>query len=105
MIHDCGSFSVEYLFTRKPVLFTTQDLAAVTKNQNDIGREAVFSHYQGATKEDICSFVEDVVLGGSDPMKAQREAYYDKYLRPPGGRSVAENIYREILTGLKFTEV
>ena len=104
MIHDCGSFSVEYLFTRKPVLFTTQDLAAVTKNQNDIGREAVFSHYQGATKEDICSFVEDVVLGGSDPMKAQREAYYDKYLRPPGGRSVAENIYREILTGLRFNE-
>ena len=100
MIHDSGSFSVEYLFTGKPALFTTQNLEAATKNQNEIGRDAVMAHYQGASESDVCTFIEDVVLGGNDPMKARRDAYYDKYLRPPGGRPVAENIYHEILSGL-----
>ena len=45
-------------------------------------------------------FLENVVLGGNDPMKEQRLAFYNQYLLPPGGKSVAENIYQEIVDSI-----
>ena len=43
-----------------------------------------------------------MVLGGNDPMKAERAAFVDKYLRAPGRHSAAEAIYQEILAGLQL---
>jgi hypothetical protein len=102
MIHDCGSFSVEYHFTGNPVLFTTKDVQAAIGNQNELGRDGILAHYLGGSEEEIVAFIEDVVLGGKDPKKEERQAYYQKYLCPPGGHSVAENIYNEILKGIGF---
>ncbi|MBQ1673443.1 MAG: CDP-glycerol glycerophosphotransferase family protein [Bacteroidales bacterium] len=104
MIHDSSSFTVEYHFTQKPVLFTSTDLTGVLSLLNDFGQEAVLAHYLGETEQSIVSFIEDTVLGDHDPMKAARQAFYEKYLRPPGSGSVAENIYHEILQGLGFEE-
>ena len=103
MIHDCGSFSVEYHFTGKPVMFTTQDINAAIANQNELGRDGILAHYLGSSESDIVGFIENTVLAGKDPMKTVREEYYQKYLRPPGDQSVAANIYNEILTGLGFS--
>lgn len=100
MIHDCGSFSVEYLFTKNPVLFTAKDLNAVCAQLNQLGLDAIKVHYACDSEQGVVNFIEDVVFGGSDPLKAEREAFYQKHLLPPQGRSVAENIYNEIITGL-----
>ena len=105
MIHDCGSFSVEYHFTGKPVMFVSRDINAALSGQNEMGKEGIRAHYPGFGEKEILSFMEETVLVGKDPMKPLRVAFHEKYLRPPGGRSVADNIYREILAGLKFTEV
>ena len=102
MVHDSGSFSVEYHFTGKPVLFTTRDLDASLANQNELGREGIRAHYIGRDEQDIVSFIEDAVLGGRDPRKAVRTAFIDTYLRPAGNGSVAENIYHDLLSGLGF---
>lgn len=103
MIHDCGSFSVEYHFTGKPVMFVSRDINAAMSNQNAMGKEGIRAHYSGSCEKDILSFVENVVLAENDSMKPKRIAFHERYLRPPGGRSVADNIYREILSGIKFT--
>lgn len=100
MIHDSSSFTVEYHFTGKPVLFTANDLSPITRILNVFGKEAVYAHYQAKNTEDILSFLDNVVLGGNDPMKEHRLAFYNKYLLPPGGKSVAENIYQEIVTSI-----
>ena len=102
MIHDCGSFSVEYLLLGKPVMFMTQDLKKSLARQNELGQQALLSHYPGHSKEDIEAFINNTVMNGDDPMQEVRKSFYDKYLRPPGERSVAENIYHEILIGLGF---
>ena len=102
MVHDSGSFSVEYHFTGKPVLFTTRDLDASLANQNELGREGIRAHYIGRDEQDIVSFIEDAVLGGRDPRKAVRTAFIDTYLRPAGNGSVAEIIYHDLLSGLGF---
>lgn len=100
MIHDSSSFSVEYHFTGKPVLFTATDLEPITRILNEFGQAAVQAHYQGKNTGDILSFLDNVVLGGQDLMAGQRQAFYHQYLLPPGGKSVAENIYQDLVTSL-----
>ena len=100
MIHDSSSFSVEYHFTGKPVLFTAADLNPITSILNDFGQAAIQGHYQGKDFDDITSFLDNVVLKGDDPMKEDRQAFYNQYLMPPGGKSVAENIYQEIVSSI-----
>lgn len=100
MIHDSSSFSVEYHYTGKPVLFTSRNLESELDHLNAFGREAVLAQYICDTKEGIIDFIEKNVLGESDPRKPDRDLFYSKYLHPPGGFRVSENIYQEILTGL-----
>lgn len=102
MIHDSSSFTVEYHLTGNPVLFISEDLGDVLERLNPFGQEAIRAHYKGNTEKEIVDFIESVVLRGEDPMKDERKAFYEKYLRPPGGKSVAENIYHELLIGLGF---
>lgn len=98
LIHDCGSFTVEYLYTQKPTMFL------FAKNREaeecDFGKIALSVHYDGHSRTDIERFIEDVVLGGNDPKREERERFYEKYLLPPGGQSVAQNILDEIERGL-----
>lgn len=102
MIHDCGSFSVEYHFTGNPVLFISENLNDVTNSLNDFGKEAILAHYQGSRKEDIIHFIDSVVLNGEDPMRSERERFRKKYLTPPTGQSVADIIYRDLVSSLGF---
>lgn len=104
MIHDSGSFSVEYHFTGKPVMFTSRDMAESVQGQNELGREGILAHYQGANKDDICSFLENVVLAGTDPMKPVRLAFCEKYFPSYKEGKAAGRIYHEILKGLNFKE-
>lgn len=95
MIHDCGSFQIEYLFTKNPVLFL--DTASYKPNdQNEFGKMANEMHYRAKSKEDIETFLINV-LSGIDPMKDLRNAFYKDYLLPPNGRTACENIISTIL--------
>lgn len=102
MIHDSCSFTVEYHFTGKPVLFTTKDREFSIGQLNAIGKAAFSAHYLCDSEAGIVSFIERTVLGSYDPMKADREAFYNNYLRMPDGGSASENIYNEIVLGLKL---
>lgn len=102
MIHNCGSFTAEYLFTGNPVLFTTKDLREITDTANDFGLKCIEAHNMAATTEEVEDFIRKCVLGNEDPKKAERESFKQRYLLPPAGESAAGNMYREILHGLKF---
>lgn len=100
MIHDCGSFTVEYLFTRNPVMFVSSDVTSAVGAVNDFGRKAFEQHYIGSNDDDIKHFIDDVVLMGRDPKREDREAYFQSYLLPPGGVSVGQNIYQDIVSSI-----
>lgn len=104
MVHDCGSFSVEYHYTGKPVLFTTDNFAQTTNNLNEFGKDAILAHYQGNTAEEIIQFLESTVLNGNDPMKETRTAFREKYLDSPNGKSATENIYNDLRVSLGFNK-
>ena len=102
MIHDCGSFTAEYLYSRNPVLFITKDKNKTLEELSQFGKEAIHAHYFGETTNDIKHFIEDIVLNGNDPLKEKREKFFNDYLLPPNGKSTAQNIYEDLVKSLKL---
>ena len=101
MIHDSGSFAVEYHYTKQPVMFVSKDMEPMLRQQSRLGILAFKQAYIGSDEADIRRFIDDVVLGGNDPMRPQREQFYNDYLLPPGGKSVARNILDDIIDSIK----
>lgn len=104
MIHDSGSFIVDYLYFQKPVMYISQDIALSKKYGNEFSRMAYDQHYIGKTYDDILHFINDVVLAGNDVMKSSREDFYNNYLLPPNDRSVADNTYHDIVESLQLKQ-
>jgi len=97
MIHDCGSFSVEYHYSGNPVMFVAEDFERIVSEKGELGQLAMRLHYVGRCQEDIVGFIEQVVLEGNDPMRCGRKDFYNRYLLPPNGKSVAENVVDVLL--------
>ena len=91
MVHDSGSFCVEYHYSGKPVMYIADNFEEQLKEKGEFGKLAMRLHYIGKCKEDIINFIDNTILQGEDPMKPEREQFYKKFLLPPNGKSVAEN--------------
>ncbi|MCQ2341576.1 MAG: CDP-glycerol glycerophosphotransferase family protein [Paludibacteraceae bacterium] len=92
MIHDCASFTAEYLYTQKPVLFMVRD-ENVEKHWNRFGKKCFEQHYHATNINQIEHFIEDVVINGNDTMKEQREQFFKDYLYPKDGVMPSQKIY------------
>ena len=95
MIHDCGSFTIEYLYFNKPVMYLTNG-ADHESGMAQYAKEAYHMHYFGKSAQDIETFIENV-LHGIDPMHAARQEYYQKHLKVPGNSTACDNIIHAIL--------
>ena len=102
MIHDCGSFSVEYLYSKNPVMFLTNDEEEYRQELNGLGNGALDQHYIGTETDDIYHFLDDIVIGGKDTMKEQRIRFANDILLPPNGKSVVKNTIDIIYKGLRL---
>ena len=100
MIHDCGSFSAEYHYTGKPVLFASQDFKSIYEGLDDFGTRCLDLHYQACDPEGIHAFIRDVVLQGNDPMKTKRDAFRNEFMIPKEGESFEQNVYRSLTKDL-----
>ena len=100
LIHDCGSFMAEYLFSGHPACYLVKDAATNDKNFNEFGKECLARHYQAADESDIIRFIDDVVVGGRDPMKEERSAFVEKELKinyPNVAEYIINDIKRELV--------
>lgn len=95
MIHDCGTFTIEYHYTHNPVLYLLNG-SDHYKDLNEFGKLAFDLHYKGESKEDIELFINNVI-DGIDPMKEARQNFYNDLLLPPNGNSASTNIINAIL--------
>lgn len=83
MVHDSGSFTAEYLYTTKPVMFLVRS-AQTESLFSPFGVLAFRQHYQGRSAEEIDRFLNEVVLQGHDPMREGRERFFEQTLVPNG---------------------
>jgi len=95
MIHDCGSFKLEYLYTNNPVMYLLKDNPEYDY-ENWQTTKALELHYIGKNKADIEQFILNVIED-KDIMKGERKEFVDKYLTPPNGKSACDNIIHAIL--------
>lgn len=98
MIHDSNSFTVEYLYTKKPVMYLTE--SDHSEDLCDFGRLAFDQHYKGISKEKIENFITIVILENIDFKYGERLRFFNKFLLPPNNNLVAKNILNEISIAL-----
>ena len=83
-------------------MFVSKDMHPITSVLSDFGKQAYSLHYIGSDEADIRIFIERQVLAGDDPMKAQREKFFQNYLLPPNGKSVAQNVIDDLVESLQL---
>ena len=103
LIHDCGSFIIEYLYLNKPVMRTFNDIDP-KEMFNEFGLECIDMHYKAYNEQDIEHFIQNVI-DGVDPMKEAREKFYQERLLPPNGKLPSENIVNDIIDSIKNQRV
>ena len=101
MIHDCGSFAVEYLYVDKPVMYLAYD-EDYLNHIEPLGVEALDCHEIGFEENDIEKFVKNIIDGNIDAKKENRKAFIEKYLLPPNGLTASENMLNDIIKELKL---
>lgn len=93
MIHDSGSFILEYLLVDKPCMYLCY--AANKADFNLQTSRAIECYEKGSCVEDIDKFIQNVLLG-EDPKLSQRREFICSYMIPPGG-SASQNIISDLL--------
>lgn len=96
MIHDSGSFIMEYMYVNKPVLFCLREDKHQNKYSN-LANACFKNYYFSETKDDIEQFVRNI-LDDVDPLKEQRTLFVKEVLMPNGIPS--ENILNDILDSI-----
>ena len=94
IIHDCGSFTIEYLYTRKPAMYLIDN--PEDREADSLGHEALDCYYHGTSKDEIESFIKNVVISGNDELRDKRNIFYEKYLKSNDNTTVADNIIKII---------
>jgi len=79
LIHDCGSFMIEYLALNKPVLYLLNN-TDIQNRFNDFGIEAFKCHYKAQNAAEIRNFIESIVLQSNDPLLSERKDFCENVL-------------------------
>lgn len=95
MIHDSGSFRLEYLFADKPCMYLSTGEGG--EAYNTMSEDTLRCYHIGVEKAEIERFLLECVLGEEDPYAAQRREVRERYLLPPNGKSAAQNIVDSFL--------
>lgn len=103
MIHDSGSFLIEYLYCKKPVMRTMNDVDPKTM-YNDFALDALEVYYKSYNENDIELFIQNIIHG-IDPMKEARDRFYQERLLPPNGKLPSVNIIHDILDSINKQRV
>lgn len=102
LIHDSGSFMLEYLhIPQNPVLYLIRDEATLYSNLNPFSTKAVKKHYHAYQLDDIEDFINRVVIGGDDTMRPEREQFCTDYLFPKDGVMPSQKVMDILATTLK----
>jgi hypothetical protein len=78
LIHDCGSFLIDYLFTGYPCCFIVKNKKQMRKIFTRFGMMCLDHYYKAFTKGDIERFIGDIVIRGNDIFNNKRSIFVEK---------------------------
>lgn len=91
IIHDSGSFMVEYISMNKPALYMIRN-SIIESGFSILGKAVLDSHYKSYNKQDLITFIEKVIINHEDPLKNQRLNLINNFLKPPNSKKASQNI-------------
>ena len=94
IITDGTTFSIEFLYTKKPILLTPRNMKGFYLYERMLS-----SYYIGRTLQDIKNFIK-MISEGEDPLKEKRIQLYKDTFYVPKNCSVGENIMLNIKNDL-----
>nr|MCR5224723.1 CDP-glycerol glycerophosphotransferase family protein [Alphaproteobacteria bacterium] len=100
IIHDCGSFLPEYLFTPNPPCYMLRDLKAIDEYFNAFGKRCLEYYYKAFNQDDIIKYIEDIVIKGNDPLRSKRENFAKKnvkYNYPNASEKIVKYIKQQFI--------
>ncbi len=80
IIHDCGSFLAEYLFTGKPACYMLRE-TLIEETFAELGKLCLSHCYQAGSKEDILTFLNKVILQEDDVLIKNRLHFVERQLK------------------------
>ncbi|WP_161594698.1 CDP-glycerol glycerophosphotransferase family protein [Helicobacter sp. MIT 11-5569] len=98
LIHDCGSYIAEYLYTDNPVCYMLRK-DTYQHTFSSYGFEVLSHLYLAFCKENILAFIDEVVIGGKDTLCAKRINFAKEHIRfnlSSAGAALVENLKEEI---------
>lgn len=98
MIHDSGSFLIEYLYSRKPIMRTNNG-EDVAKMLNPFALDCLAVSYQAETEQEVEDFIVNVIKG-KDEKAEERTRFINDRLMPPNGTTASQNIYNDLINSL-----
>ncbi len=81
IIHDCGSFLAEYMFTGNPTCYILRNKESIKENFLSIGEACLDFCYKAFSKEDIIDFIENVIIDNKDYFKNERIKFVNEELK------------------------
>ena len=75
IIQDCGSYLVEYFYTKKPQCYMLKSQKDISKKFTELGKNCLKHSYITYEEQDIVDFINDVVINKKDLKKEQREKF------------------------------
>ena len=99
LIQDCGSFLAEYFYTGKPQCYMLKSKDDPKRAFTPFGQECIENCYKAYQESDIIKFIEEVIIGGNDPMKPERDAFATKVManHPHAAQTALNMLKSEIL--------
>ena len=101
MIHDCGSFTAEYQYVNKPMIYLTRKGTKF----NELGTAILKASYlvDGKDFEAIAAMIQRIFIEGDDYKAAERKEVFDEYLNYPKVNDMlaSEFIYKSIADDLQ----
>lgn len=94
MIFDSISFIMEYLYVRRPGIFTVKG-QHIRNRLNKLGQMCLDNYIEAGTASAIEEAIDQLLLG-HDSLKEKRDDFFYSVLKPPHGRTASENIYDEL---------
>jgi hypothetical protein len=80
MIHDCGGFIIDYLFTTYPCCYMQKKDRTIDAEFTLFPKQCLKQYYKAYEEEDIKDFIDNVVIRNNDPLKTKRNEFYHKNL-------------------------
>ncbi len=81
IIHDCGSFLAEYMFTGKPTCYLLKDEESIKTTFSDFGKKCLDHCYCAFSEKEIEQFINNVIVNDKDSLKKKRQDFTEKYLK------------------------